>query len=68
MIQLEQIKQFFPEFIRTNPAQQKYMLKEYIQLMILDFLSATSIIEKIVFIDGKYKRLQFFSFRFPFRP
>jgi predicted nucleotidyltransferase component of viral defense system len=57
MLNLEQIKPFFSEFIRNNPAQQKYMLKEYIQLMILDFLSITQFVKKIAFIGGTNLRL-----------
>ena len=57
MIQLEQIKNYFPEEIRNNPIHQKYMLKEYIQLMILDFLSNSQYISKITFIGGTNLRL-----------
>jgi predicted nucleotidyltransferase component of viral defense system len=57
MIQIEQIKSFFPENIRKNPRHQKYMLKEYIQLMILDYLSTTPYIEKTIFIGGTNLRL-----------
>ena len=52
MVRLEQIKSFFPEQIRNNPMHQKYMLKEYIQLMILDYLSNTLYIRKMTFIGG----------------
>ena len=57
MIELEQIKGYFPPQVRDNPAYQKYMLKEYLQLMILDFLATTSYIRKIVFIGGTSLRL-----------
>lgn len=57
MILLDNIKTFFPALIRENPAHQKYMLKEYIQLMILDFLATTSYIRNIVFIGGTNLRL-----------
>jgi predicted nucleotidyltransferase component of viral defense system len=57
MIQLEQIKPFFPAQITRNPAHQKYILKEYIQLMILDYLSTTSYLGKITFIVGTNLRL-----------
>lgn len=57
MMQLELIKNFFPPGIRENASFQKYMLKEYIQLLILDFLSSTPFIEKIAFIGGTYLRL-----------
>ena len=57
MIQLEQIRTFFPPLIRDNPLHQKYMLKEYLQLMILDFLSTTSFLRRIAFIGGTNLRL-----------
>jgi len=37
MLNLEQIQNYFPPQIRENPAQKKYIVKEYIQLMILNF-------------------------------
>jgi hypothetical protein len=36
MIQLAQIKSYFPDYMQS-PNRKKYMLKEYIQLMILDY-------------------------------
>ena len=49
MIPLESIKNYFPPGLRDKASFQKYMLKEYIQLAILDFLSTTPFIGKIVF-------------------
>lgn len=57
MIQLEQIKNYFPAELRNNALFQKQILKEYIQLLILDFLSTTPYIGKIVFIGGTNLRL-----------
>jgi predicted nucleotidyltransferase component of viral defense system len=57
MMHLEQIKNFFPEEIRENASFHKYMLKEYIQLLILDFLSSTPFVRKVVFIGGSNLRL-----------
>jgi len=57
MIQVEAIKNFFPLQVRNNATFYKYMLKEYIQLMILDHLSATPYIRKITFIGGTSIRL-----------
>jgi len=57
MIELEQIKGYFPEELRGNATYEKYMLKEYIQLMILDFLSTSPYVEKVVFIGGTNLRL-----------
>jgi predicted nucleotidyltransferase component of viral defense system len=57
MIQIEQIQSFFPAQIRNNPVHRKYMVKEYIQLMILDYLSSTPYLKKIAFIGGTNLRL-----------
>ena len=57
MIQVETIKNFFPVSVRDNALFYKYMLKEYIQLMILDHLSATPYIRRITFIGGTSIRL-----------
>ena len=57
MIDLQQIKNYFPADIQENPLFRKYMLKEYIQLLILDFLSSSAYIGKIVFIGGTNLRL-----------
>jgi predicted nucleotidyltransferase component of viral defense system len=57
MMQLELIKNFFPRGIRENASFQKYMLKEYIQLLILDYLSTTPFTKKIAFIGGTNLRL-----------
>jgi len=57
MIDLQQIKGYFPAELGQNPAFQKYMVKEYIQLMVLDWLSTSSYVQKIVFIGGTNLRL-----------
>ncbi len=57
MIQLEQIKEYFPPYIKESPSFQKYMIKEYIQLLILDYLSSTKWVTKLSFIGGTYLRL-----------
>jgi len=57
MIQLDLIKNFFPTSIRNNAIYDKHILKEYIQLMILDFLSTSPFISKIAFIGGTNLRL-----------
>lgn len=57
MIQLEIIKNFFPALIRNNAIYSKYILKEYLQLFILDYLSTTPYIRKITFIGGTNIRL-----------
>ena len=57
MISLEQIRQYYPAIISDNSLNQKYILKEYIQLMVLDFLSNTVYVKQIRFIGGTYLRL-----------
>ncbi|MDP4290662.1 MAG: nucleotidyl transferase AbiEii/AbiGii toxin family protein [Bacteroidota bacterium] len=57
MIQIEQIKNYFPVQIRENSIFDKHILKEYLQLMILDHLSSTPYIQKMVFIGGTSLRL-----------
>lgn len=57
MIRIEQIKNYFPDRIHENSIFDKYILKEYLQLMILDYLSSTPYIEKMAFIGGTSLRL-----------
>lgn len=57
MIRIEQIGNFFPAQIRGDSGFDKYMLKEYLQLMILDYLSSTPSIRKMAFIGGTNLRL-----------
>lgn len=57
MIAIEAIKNFYPPAWRSNSLLGKYMLKEYLQLMILDFLSTSPFIRKVCFIGGTSIRL-----------
>lgn len=57
MISLEAIKNFFPAYLQNNAWAHKHLLKEYIQLMILDYLSSTPYIRKLIFIGGTCIRL-----------
>jgi hypothetical protein len=57
MIQLDTIKNFYPPPLRDNALLWKYMLKEYILIMILDYLSGTPYIRKLSFIGGNCIRL-----------
>ena len=57
MIQIEQIRSYFPAQIRGNSGFDKHILKEYLQLMILDYLSSTPSIQKMAFIGGTNLRL-----------
>jgi predicted nucleotidyltransferase component of viral defense system len=57
MIQFEFLKNYFAPYLCNTPAKRKYLIKEYIQLLILDYLSTTQYINKIVFIGGTNLRL-----------
>ncbi len=57
MIDLNYINSYFPSQIASNAAFQKHILKEYIQLMVLDHLATTPYISKLAFIDGTNLRL-----------
>jgi len=57
MINKEQIFSFYPPYLRENPAHRKYLIKEYILLLILDYLSTSKYIQKIAFIGGTNLRL-----------
>lgn len=57
MIKIEQIKNYFPAQIRDNVVFYKYMIKEYLLLLILDYLSSSRYVQKIVLIGGTNLRL-----------
>ena len=57
MMNIEQIQNYFPPQIRENPAHKKYIVKEYIQLMILNYLSTSKFVKQIAFIGGTNLRL-----------
>lgn len=57
MLELDHIRGYFPPLLRNNPLFAKHMVKEYVQLMVLDFLSASPYIRHLVFIGGTNLRL-----------
>ncbi len=57
MLSLDQIKKFYPAYLQNQPAHWKYMVKEYLLLMILDYLSTTAYIKKLTLIGGTNLRL-----------
>lgn len=57
MIDLKYISAFFAPQFRDNPAFAKHIVKEYIQLMVLDYLASTHYIRKMSFIGGTNLRL-----------
>ena len=57
MIDLQEIKKFFPPIVQQNPDQQVFMLKEYILSQILEYISHSSFSNQLVFIGGTNLRL-----------
>lgn len=57
MIDLRYIRSFFPAVIAQNPTFDKQMLKEYLQLMILNHLSESEYASRIAFIGDTNLRL-----------
>lgn len=57
MIDLEYIRSFFPLTIAKESRFDRYMLKEYLQLLILDYLGKTPYINKVSFVGGTNLRL-----------
>jgi predicted nucleotidyltransferase component of viral defense system len=57
MIDLDYIRSFFPPAIAKESRFDRYMLKEYLQLMILDHLANTPYINEVAFIGGTNLRL-----------
>ena len=57
MIDIEYIRSFFPPAIACESRFDRFMLKEYLQLLILDHLAMTPYINKVSFIGGTNLRL-----------
>jgi predicted nucleotidyltransferase component of viral defense system len=57
MISIDQIKNFYPASMSGNAGILKHILKEYVQLLVLDYLSATPHVRKMTFIGGTNLRL-----------
>jgi predicted nucleotidyltransferase component of viral defense system len=57
MIDLKYIRSFFPPTIAKDSRFDRYMLKEYLQLLILDHLAITPYINKVSFVGGTNLRL-----------
>ncbi len=57
MISLDQIKNYYPAVMAENAVFQKHILKEYVQLLTLDYLSSTEHIRNMTFIGGTSLRL-----------
>lgn len=57
MIDLNYINSYFPAQIAGNATFYKHILKEYVQLMVLDYLATSPYIGKLAFIGGTNLRL-----------
>ena len=57
MISIDHIKSFYPAAMSGRPVFLKHILKEYVQLLILDHLANTRYARKVTFIGGTNLRL-----------
>ena len=57
MIPIDPIKNFYPAPMREQAGFLKHILKEYVQLLVLDYLSTSPHVRKITFIGGTNLRL-----------
>ncbi|MFW5893859.1 MAG: nucleotidyl transferase AbiEii/AbiGii toxin family protein [Verrucomicrobiota bacterium] len=57
MTSIDLIKSYYPAAMAESAGFQKHLLKEYVQLLTLDFLSATKHVRKLTFIGGTNLRL-----------
>jgi len=57
MISIDQIKSFYPDSLSGSAVFLKHLLKEYVQLLVLDYLSATPHVRKMTLIGGTNLRL-----------
>ena len=57
MIDLNYINSYFPASVASNAAFQKHIVKEYIQLMVLDYLASSHFIQHLAFIGGTNLRI-----------
>lgn len=57
MITLASIQAFYPPLLSKREVFQKHLLKEYVQLLVLDYLSTTRYARKLTFIGGTNLRL-----------
>ena len=57
MIDMEYIRGFYPPYIAQNAAMQKHMLKEYVELLALEWIARSPYAAKLIFIGGTNLRL-----------
>lgn len=58
MIDIEYLKSFYPPYLSSSLTMQKNILKEYIELLVLDYLVTTPYIQKLTFIGGTISKGQ----------
>ena len=57
MIDMEYIRGFYPPYISQNAGMQKHILKEYVELLALEWIARSPYAAKLVFIGGTNLRL-----------
>jgi predicted nucleotidyltransferase component of viral defense system len=57
MIAMDAIRNFYPDDMQGKAVFQKHILKEYVQLSVLDYLATTRYARRLVFIGGTSLRL-----------
>ncbi len=57
MIELNNILDYYPPFIAQNAAMHKHILKEYVELLALEYISHSPYVAKLSFIGGTNLRL-----------
>ena len=55
---MDAIRGFYPEPMKSQGVFQKHILKEYVRLIVLDYLSTTPHVGKLAFIGGTSLRLR----------
>ena len=54
---MDAIRNFYPESMKGQSVFQKHLLREYVQLLVLDYLATTRHVRKLAFIGGTSLRL-----------
>ena len=57
MIEINELLGFYPPLITNNKVFQKYILKEYVELLALEFISRSPYVTRLAFIGGTNLRL-----------
>ncbi|MBR0296273.1 MAG: nucleotidyl transferase AbiEii/AbiGii toxin family protein [Paludibacteraceae bacterium] len=57
MIDMEYIRGFYPPYIAQNAGMQKHLLKEYVELLALEWIARLPYASELVFIGGTNLRL-----------